>query len=83
MGGASEQNGTAESSSPSVPAPVRQSSIAIELPKSLAHKMTLSDFKFIKVLGKGSFGKVTGLNGCLCVDQLLRQGCDTCVCLCK
>lgn len=58
VGGASEQNGTAESSSPSVPAPVRQSSIAIELPKSLAHKMTLSDFKFIKVLGKGSFGKV-------------------------
>ncbi|XP_064403529.1 calcium-independent protein kinase C-like isoform X2 [Halichondria panicea] len=47
-----------DSSSPSIPAPIRASNIPIELPKSLDRKMTLDDFSFLKVLGKGSFGKV-------------------------
>lgn len=49
-------NGTVES--PSIPAPVRPGTIPVELPQSLGRKMTLQDFQFLKVLGKGSFGKV-------------------------
>lgn len=35
--------------SPSIPAPVRTGTIPVELPASLAKKMTLNDFKFVKV----------------------------------
>ena len=44
-----ESNGVVESLSPSIPAPVRANTIPIELPISLANKMTLSDFHFLKV----------------------------------
>ncbi len=43
------ENGLPDSSSPSIPAPIRASNIAIELPKSLDRKMTLDDFSFLKV----------------------------------
>ena len=52
------ENGTVESQSPTVPAPIRPSAIPIELPQGLTQRMDLSDFTFLKVLGKGSFGKV-------------------------
>ena len=40
-------NGTNEE--PSVPAPIRTGTIAIEMPESLATKMKLEDFHFLKV----------------------------------
>ena len=46
----SHENGMLEHS-PSCPAPVRTGSIPVELPASLAKKMTLNDFKFVKVHG--------------------------------
>ena len=44
----SHENGMLEPS-PSIPAPVRTGTIPVELPASLAKKMTLNDFKFVKV----------------------------------
>lgn len=44
----SHENGLLEHS-PSIPAPIRTGTIPVELPASLAKKMTLNDFKFIKV----------------------------------
>ena len=53
----SDENGSI--SPPDLKAPIRGSSnLPVELPKSSDVKMTLSDFTFLKVLGKGSFGKV-------------------------
>ena len=44
---------------PSVPAPVKQhQDVVDEFPADTGTKLTLSDFQFVKVLGKGSFGKV-------------------------
>lgn len=45
---------------PSVPAPVKQQQqdVVNEFPADTGTKLTLSDFQFVKVLGKGSFGKV-------------------------
>jgi len=45
---------------PSVPAPVKQQheEVIHEFPADAGTKLTLSDFQFVKVLGKGSFGKV-------------------------
>ena len=42
-----QHNGTGEE--PSIPAPVRTGTVAIQLPASLATKMTLKDFHFLKV----------------------------------
>jgi len=45
---------------PSVPAPVKpqHQEVVSEFPADTGTKLTLSDFQFVKVLGKGSFGKV-------------------------
>lgn len=44
---------------PSVPAPVKPiDEVVTEFPGDTGRKSTLEDFQFIKVLGKGSFGKV-------------------------
>ena len=44
---------------PSVPAPIKPiDEVVTEFPSDTGKKSTLGDFQFIKVLGKGSFGKV-------------------------
>ena len=44
---------------PSVPAPIKPiDEVVTEFPDDTGRKSTLQDFQFIKVLGKGSFGKV-------------------------
>lgn len=44
---------------PTVPAPVKPlEEVVREFPSDTGKKMTMDEFQFIKVLGKGSFGKV-------------------------
>ena len=54
---------------PSVPAPVKLSEEVIdEFPSDTGNKATLEDFQFIKVLGKGSFGKVN-----VCIIRIVNM----------
>lgn len=58
-----------DSSSPSIPAPIRASNIPIELPKSLDRKMTLDDFSFLKV--KSILLRFCTLIHCMCIIEIV------------
>ena len=65
----SERNGLLER--PSIPAPTLQLPKPVVLPNNDEMKiMSLADFTLLKVLGKGSFGKVSrGQFALLCVSK--------------